>query len=160
MENIISFLSSGPMAWIVVAIIFGIIEAVTMGLATIWFCGGAVIAAIASLFTGSVMVQIVIFLLSSAVLLYFTRPLAKNKLNAKVEKTNADALIGETGIVITDIKPFTPGQVKIAGKEWTAVCENENLTVPKGEKVTVHSIQGVKLIVEPVEEERKKAVSE
>lgn len=37
-----------PLLWLVILAIFLIIEAVTVGLVTVWFAGGALLAAIAS----------------------------------------------------------------------------------------------------------------
>lgn len=140
---------SWPVIWVVVAIIFGIIEAFTMGLATIWFCGGAVVAALVAMIGAPIGVQFSLFLIVSIVLLYFTRPIAKRKLNSVVVKTNSDALIGRVGFVTKQIDPFSVGQVKIEGKEWTAIAENKEKEIKEGLKVVVCSIQGVKLVVEP-----------
>ena len=68
---------SSALIWIVIAVIFAIIEALTMGLTTIWFTIGGVAARFASIAGASVIVQVFVFLCVSIVLLYFTRPLAK-----------------------------------------------------------------------------------
>lgn len=142
-----------PVIWVIVAIVFGVIEAFTMGLTTIWFCGGAVVAAIVAMIGAPLGVQFALFLIVSIVLLYFTRPIAQRKLNVAVEKTNSDALIGKIGFVTQAIEAFSTGQVKIEGKEWTAITENREIALDKGLKVIVRSIQGVKLVVMPVSEE-------
>ncbi|WP_312649047.1 NfeD family protein [Aminipila sp.] len=142
-----------PVIWVIVAIVFGVIEAVTMGLTTIWFCGGAVVAALVAMVGAPLGVQFALFLIVSIVLLYFTRPIAQRKLNVAVEKTNSDALIGEIGFVTKTIEPFSTGQVKIEGKEWTAIAENRELLMDKDLKVIVRSIEGVKLVVIPATEQ-------
>ncbi|WP_312353742.1 NfeD family protein [Aminipila sp.] len=144
-----------PVIWVIIAIIFGIIEAVTMGLATIWFCGGAVAAALVAMIGAPVGVQFALFFIVSIVLLYFTRPIAQRKLNVSVEKTNSDALIGKIGFVTESINAFSMGQVKIEGKEWTAIAENRELVLDKGAKVTVCRIEGVKLVVAPASEQKE-----
>ncbi len=136
-----------PGIWVIAAIIFGIIEAFTLGLATIWFCGGAVVAAILATIGAPIGVQFAMFFIISVTLLYFTRPIAQKKLNMKVQKTNADALIGKIGVVTEQIAPFSPGQVKIDGKEWTAICDVNHRTINAGERVRINKIEGVKLIV-------------
>lgn len=139
--------------WVIVAIVFGVIEALTMGLTTIWFCGGAVVAAIVAMIGAPLGVQFALFLIVSIVLLYFTRPIAQRKLNVAVEKTNSDALIGKIGFVTNTIQAFSTGQVKIEGKEWTAITENREIALDKGLKVMVRNIEGVKLVVVPVTEQ-------
>lgn len=137
-----------PMIWVIVAVIFGIIEAVTLGLATIWFCGGALVAALLAMLGFSPGAQFGAFIVVSVVLLYFTRPIAKKQLNAKIFHTNSDALIGKTAVVISDIEPRETGQVRVDGKEWTAVSEDGNIRIAKGSEVIVKKIEGVKLVVE------------
>lgn len=142
-----------PVIWVVVAIVFGIIEALTMGLTTIWFCGGAVVAALVAMVGAPLGVQFALFLIVSIVLLYFTRPIAQRKLNVAVERTNSDALIEQIGFVTETIEPFSTGQVKIQGKEWTAIAENREQVMEKDLKVIVRSIEGVKLVVVPATEQ-------
>ncbi|QIB69837.1 NfeD family protein [Aminipila butyrica] len=143
------FAGNWAVIWVLVAVVFGIIEAVTMGLTTIWFCGGAVVAALVAMIGAPLGVQFALFFIVSIVLLYFTRPLAQKKLNIAVEKTNSDALIGHIGFVTVQIDAFSTGQVKIQGKEWTAVSLDRALTIEENTKVVVRSIEGVKLVVEP-----------
>jgi len=134
--------------WIIAAVILIIIEALTLGLNTIWFAGGALVAAFSTLFTDSIYIQIVIFVVVSIVLLYSTKPL-KGKLKIGNEKTNAEALVGTTGFVVETITPQAFGQVKVSGQPWTAMSANPNETIEAGEEVTIAGIEGVKLIVVP-----------
>ena len=89
--------------WLGILIVLVIIELATLGLTTIWFAGGALIAFIASLLGASIAVQVVLFLAVSVVLLFFTRPLAMKYVNKNRIKTNVDSLIGQKAIVLTDI---------------------------------------------------------
>jgi len=138
---------SAAVIWIIAAAILAIIEALTMGLSTIWFAGGAVVAAIAAMAGCSFIVQFIIFLVVSVLLLYFTRPLVKDKLKVGTTKTNADALIGKTAVVTSDITATEPGQVKVSGMEWRAVAEDADMPVEAGTTVIIKGIEGVKLIV-------------
>ncbi|WP_027398304.1 NfeD family protein [Anaerovorax odorimutans] len=147
-----NFVISEPIAWIIIAVVFAVIEAFTLGLTTIWFTVGGVAACIVALLGGSLVLQIIIFLVVSIVLLYFTRPLAVRKLKIGHEKNIVENIIGQIGIVKDDILPFNVGQVKLNGQIWSAVSNNNDLTLLKGLKVKVVEIQGVKLIVEPVSE--------
>lgn len=151
MPDYLTFFQIGTSLWIVLAIVFGVVELMTMGLVTIWFCGGALAAAVVAGMGASAGIQIGVFFVASAVLLWLTRPFAKKIVNAKTEKTNSEALIDDVAFVTKDIAPFEPGQVKIQGKEWTAVCVDSSVTIEKGSTVKVRSIEGVKLVVEAME---------
>ena len=137
--------------WIAIAVIFAIIEAVTLGLLTIWFTIGAVCAAVVVWLGGGVALQVVVFLVVSVVLLYFTKPLAQKKLKIGNVKTNVDALVGEVGLVTEEIRPFDTGQVKAAGQIWTALAELREQSIPVDARVRIVRVEGVKLIVSPVE---------
>ena len=108
--------------WFLAAGILAVIEAISLGLISIWFAGGAVGAAIAAMLGAPLIVQVIVFLALSAILIGITRPLAKKRLNAKTERTNVDALIGQTGMVEEKITQYRPGQVRADGKIWTAAC--------------------------------------
>ena len=139
---------SAATIWFIVAGILALIEALTLGLVCIWFAGGAVGAAIAAMFGASPLVQIIVFLAVSAVLVAVTRPIAKKRFNNKTEKTNVDALIGQTGVVEEKITPEISGQVKADGKVWRAACSSGELE--KGTVVVIKSIKGVTLMVEEI----------
>ena len=134
--------------WLTLAVIFLIIEAITVGLATIWFAAGAFAAFVLSLLNVPVLAQVVIFLAVSCCLLVFTRKIFVEKLRTGSESTNVDALIGETGIVTEEIRPLTVGQVKINGQVWSALGKDDE-TIEKDRLVKVIAIEGVKLIVIP-----------
>ena len=139
-----------PVFWLIVGVIFAVSEALTVGLVTIWFAGGAVVALIAALLGAGIPVQIVLFLLVSIGLLVTTRKIFVNKLQTGKTKTNVDALVGEEAKVLTAIKPFEPGSVKLKGQEWTAVAKDDTLTIASGDVVKVVAIEGVKAVVKPL----------
>lgn len=136
--------------WLVLLIVLLIIEALTMGLTTIWFAGGALVAWILAMLDVHVGVQIAAFLVVSIVLLVLTRPIAMKYFNAKRERTNVENIIGQTGLVTETIDNIRgTGVVVINGLEWTARAEQilEPDTV-----VVVKEVQGVKVIVEVKED--------
>lgn len=137
--------------WLVVAILCLIVEGLTAGLTTIWFAAGAFIALIFAMFDTGLGLQVAVFLISSVALLICTRKIFVEKLKTGTEKTNVDALIGEEGLVTVGIAPFVPGQAKVKGQSWTAVGEDSDATVAAGTQIKVIAIEGVKLIVSPVE---------
>lgn len=142
---------SAPAFWLLAAVVFGVIESVTMGLITIWFAGGALAALVASILKVPIPVQIVIFLIVSIVLMVGTRKIFIEKLRTGNEKTNVEALIGRIGTAKTDIDSFATGTVNLSGQEWSAIC-SENEKISAGKKVKVERIEGVKLIVSQFEE--------
>ncbi len=135
------------LSWLIAFVVFLILEAVTVGLASIFFAFGAFVALISALIGAPLGVQIALFIVVSAVTLYFTRPLAKKYLNARRHPTNADRMLGMIGIVTKEIDNIKgTGAVSIGGKIWTArSLTGENIA--EGEKVRPESIEGVKLIV-------------
>lgn len=134
--------------WIILAVIFSVIEIFTFNMVTIWFVAGSVFALFASLAGSSTLVQVWVFAISTLLCLIFTKPFISKKLSFKKTSTNADRIIGMTGIVTEDIKSNKfSGKVKVNGQEWSAVCI-DNGEKNKGDVVTVKDIQGVRLIVE------------
>ena len=139
------------MFWIVAIVVLCIIELATVALTTIWFAIGGVVALICAALDFSLTVQIIAFVITSLILLVFTRPLASKYVNKNVTKTNANALIGKTGVVISEILPMNVGQVKVSGQIWSAVSQDENETIQKDNKVIITKISGVKLIVKKID---------
>lgn len=142
-----------PMIWLGLLAVLLLVEAVTAGLTTIWFAGGALVAAIAAWMGAGVLVQIVLFLAVSGVLLVFTRPLAVKYLNKGKIATNANSLIGKNAVVTIEIDNLAQtGQVLINDVEWTARTSDDSQKVAKGAVVEIKEIRGVKLIVEEKKE--------
>ena len=141
-------------AWLVAVIVFLGIEITTVTLTSIWFAAGALAAMLVAMFDGSLIVQIIAFILVAFGLLYATKPWAKKFIDTKKESTNADRAIGEHVRVIERISNLDQtGRVMYNGLDWTARTENDNMVIEQGELVRVLRISGVKLIVERVEEE-------
>ena len=140
--------------WLIILVVLIIIELLTMGLTTIWFAGGALVATILSIFNVPVSIQVIVFLVVSAVLLYFTRPIAVKYFNKDRVRTNAESLVGRQAIVISEIDNLQGiGQVSIGGLEWSARTRDDNMKLPVGTVATVLAINGVKLIVEERKED-------
>ncbi len=143
---------SMAMYWLIGMVVLVIIECISMGLTTIWFAAGALVAAIAAALGANLVVQIVLCILVSVLLLLFTRPWAMAYLNNRTVKTNSDSLVGKTGIVSIDINNIkSEGQIQIRGNYWTARSADDNVVIEKDHKVIVKEIAGVKCIVEPAD---------
>ena len=142
-----------PIMWLILLACFLVVEAITVGLTTIWFAGGALVAAIASGLGAGILIQWVLFLIVSLALLIFTRPMAVRYMNKGVPKTNVNSLIGERAVVIQKINNLEQsGQVRINDIEWMARTSSDEVTIPEHAIVTIEDVQGVKLIVKEEKE--------
>ena len=135
--------------WFGLLVVLIVIEIFTLGLTTIWFAGGALIAWLMALLDLPFIIQGILFVVVSIVLLIFTRPIAVRYFNSKRVKTNADTNIGKTVRVTKAINNLkSEGQVVVGGMEWTARSTDDTVTFAVDEMVRVAAIEGVKLMVE------------
>lgn len=134
--------------WAALIIVFGVLEAATAQLVSIWFVIGAIAALVATLFDASITVQVIVFIVVTILALIATRPIVKKFVHAKKQPTNADRVLNQTGIVIEEINNIkATGQVKVDGKVWSAKSADGSI-IPVNEQITIKEISGVKLIVE------------
>lgn len=142
--------------WLALLIIFVVVECLTVGLVSIWFAGGSLVAMILAMAGADAIWQDVAFLAVSGLLLIITRPFVKKYLMNKKVKTNYESVIGRVAKVIEKIDNYNQvGVVFVDGKEWTARSTEDTVTFEAGELVKVTAIVGVKVIVEPYESEEK-----
>lgn len=133
--------------WLIVVVVMAVIEIITLGLTTIWFAGGALVAFLASLLGAGLLMQTILFIVVSVILLAVTRPLAVEFFNKGRIKTNAESLIGETAVVQQEIDNLrAKGMVSINGQEWSARSV-DNEIIPNETQVEIMEISGVKLLV-------------
>lgn len=136
--------------WLVIAAIMIISEIVSLGLTSIWFAGGALIAALAAHLGAHWAVQLVIFAAVSMVLLIFTRPIVAKRMIKEPVKTNVESLIGQRAVVKEDVDNLKgTGMVVLNGIEWTARAA-EDVVIEKDSSVEIVEIKGVKLIVKNI----------
>lgn len=140
--------------WMGLLLVFGVGEAITVGLTSIWFATGALAALICSIAGGSMALQIILFFVVSALSLAAFRPIIQKYINNKVEPTNVDSLIGREVLVTEKISNLqATGTVNISGLTWSARSV-DNSEIPVGAPVRVQRVEGVKVIVERVKEEK------
>lgn len=141
------------LVWLGLLILFGIGEAMTVGLTSIWFAGGSLAALVCAMAGGPEWLQVIIFLVVSALCLMAVRPLAKKYLTPGYQPTNADRVIGKEAVVTEEIDNLrAQGAVSVAGIVWTARSSADTL-IPKGTVVRIDRIEGVKLYVTKIKEE-------
>lgn len=138
--------------WIVIALILFTVEAITLNLVTIWFALGAVSACLSAIARANVYTQWAFFVSVSAFLIIITKPFADRNLKVKKQATNADRVIGKTGIVTYNILPNKfAGSVMVDGYDWSAISANGE-PIYVGETVIIQEIRGARLIVSPYKE--------
>ena len=138
--------------WLIVLVVCLVVEIATLGLTSIWFAGGALLAFLVALIGGPLWLQILIFIVASVVLLIFTRSTAVKYFNKNRSKTNVDSVIGKQAIVtvtIDNIKGM--GRIVTEGMEWTA-RSLDSTVIEEGAIVVIEKIEGVKAIVRIKEE--------
>ena len=146
--------------WLALLIIFVVVECLTVGLVSIWFAGGSLVAMIVAMAGAELAWQVVAFLIVSGILLFLTRPIAVKYFNNKKEKTNYKSIIGEVAKVTESIDNFNQtGAAFVDGKEWTARSTKDTITMEKDSLVKVTAIEGVKLMVEPYEKVLEQAAA-
>lgn len=139
--------------WLGVIVLSAIGEVASMGLTSIWFTIGGIVALILSLFPGvPLWIEIVVFVILSLVLLLSLRGLTKKFLlaNAKA-KTNTDLLVGTCTRVLTQADFDNLGSVEINGVVWS-IKSQDCQVLPKDSVVEIVEVQGNKLIVKKKEE--------
>jgi len=141
--------------WVVFVIIFALIEVFTLGLTTVWFALAALVMVFLSFLPIPIVFQITIFLVISAVLLFFTRPVAIKKFKIGREKTNVDSLVGKHALVTRHIGEFDKGEVKLNGQFWSARSQDGSV-INEGAICEVVRIEGVQAIVRVLDDNKNK----
>ena len=138
--------------WLGAMVVFGIVEALTAGLVSIWFVAGSAAALIGAFLGAGIGAQVALFVAVSALALAVTRPLLRKVTDAKAVPTNADRVLGDSGKVTETIdNENSTGAVYVGGKTWTARSADGGV-IPAGAVVKIVRMEGVKLFVEKMEE--------
>lgn len=133
--------------WLAIILLLSFVEIITINLVTVWFIASGLVSLGLSFFDVPFVVQFGVFVVLGVILLITTRKTLTEKLNKNKQKTNLDRVVDMEGVVTEKITKYSPGEVKVDGKKWTAVA---NQTIEEGKIVKIIKIEGVKLIVEEV----------
>jgi len=141
--------------WLIVAAILAVGEILTEGFFLAWFAIGSGVACIAAYIGLSAGWQWGLFLVTSAVLLGFSRKFAEKFTKEQPPGIGADRYFGKIGIVLEDVNnKENTGRVRIGKDEWRADSSTDHI-IPAGEKVKIVRLDGTHLVVESIEEVEK-----
>ena len=147
---------SMTLLWLAIVVISVAIEAVTVGLTSIWVAGGALVAMILGMLGLGTFWQLAAFFIVTFVLIFFTRPVAIKHLNSKRVKTNYENVIGKKICIKERVDNIRQtGSAVVSGQEWTVRSSDDNVAFETGQMAEVIRVSGVKLIIKPIEEETK-----
>ena len=133
--------------WLGCIVGFGLLEAMTAGLISIWFVMGAIAALLCAILGAGTLFQVIVFLAVSAAALVVTRPLLRRYTKGSTVATNADRVLGLAAKVTETISnENSTGAVYVDGKTWTA-RSSDGSVIPADAQVYVERMEGVKLFV-------------
>ena len=133
--------------WIALIIIFAVVEIITVGLTSIWFAGGAVVALLVDAAGLGPVWQFAAFVIVSVILLVFTRPWALKYMKPRLVKTNYEAAVDKNVCLTEAVDNIKgTGTAVLNGQEWTARSADDTV-IPAGSLVVVDAVSGVKLLV-------------
>ena len=139
------------LVWLIIAVVFLVVEAMTVEIVSIWFTAASIVSMILALCNLDLAWQIGGFAVTSILLIIFTRPLVAKYLQKNESKTNVESLIGTVATVTKVILPDDRGEVKVKGQYWLAIS-TDNKEIKENTKVSILAIEGAKLIVKNIEE--------
>ncbi|MCD7750928.1 MAG: NfeD family protein [Lachnospiraceae bacterium] len=134
--------------WLLVIVVLLVFELLTLGLTTIWFTFGGLIAMAIAAADGPFAFQFAAFVVISLLAMVLVRNVALERFNQNRARTNVDSVLGQKAIVTQKINNLkSEGQVVLNGMEWTARSTTD-AEIEMGAVVVVKRVSGVKLIVE------------
>ena len=139
------------MWWVGAALLFGVVELLSLSLVLLMFAGGALAAALAEALGAGPAAQMIIAAVVSIALLVALRPWLLRHLRTRVplEETNAGAHVGRIAVVVAEVSD-RGGRVKLVGEVWSARSAKEGTVHPVGSEVRVTRIEGATAVVEAI----------
>ena len=137
--------------WIFAIIVFGVTEAMTVSVVSIWFVIGSICALIAAFIGIPLWIQALIFAGTSFGLLATLRKSFNKEKQRTALPSERDRLKGQIGIVSAAITPAESGQVYINNLYWSARALDPDSTIEENTKIIVCDIEGIYCIVEKYE---------
>ena len=148
-KGVMEMMTDMVIFWLVAMVALIVIELATLGLTTIWFACGALVAVVAAALGAPLLLQILMFIVVSFAVLLAVRPIAVKYFNKDRTRTNIESMIGRQAIVVSEIDNMQGvGQVSVNGMDWSARSTINELKISVGRVVVIRAVDGVKLIVE------------
>jgi membrane protein implicated in regulation of membrane protease activity len=139
--------------WMVLAVVLGMAEMVSLDLVLLMLAVGAVVGALAALASFPVILQVLLAGGGAAAMLSLVRPNLLRHLHGGPDLvTGTGKLVGQQGLVTEELSAHHPGRVKVGGEIWSAQPYDESLIIPSGATVEVFAIRGATAFVHPVGE--------
>lgn len=138
--------------WVIVALVFVIVEIFTSGFAVMCISFGCLFGAGASALDWDIKWQLLLFAIGTVLAFLTVRPLIYKFFYKKSNevKTNVDALIGRRAIVTERIEgELRPGRIKVDGDDWKAVSTIEE-PIEAGEAVEITAIDSIIVTVKKI----------
>ena len=134
--------------WLGVVVVALVVEALTVGLVSVWFVPGALVSMLLSLFKLPLFVQIPTFFVVSGCGIVLAKTVFRGLFHPKgASKTNVDALVGSRAVVTERVDNLSGcGQVRVNSQIWSARSIDPDIVFEVGDVVSVMAIEGVKLI--------------
>ncbi len=141
------YLVANPwIAWLAVGVFFLIVELLTTALVSIWFVPAAIITCLLTFVIDSLLWQIAIFVVLSAVFMVIARKIYKKHIKKSVDDVDQnEKLLGKTAIVTEDTNAIT-GRILVGDVYWRATSQ-DGVTIPKGETVIIKGVNGTTLVI-------------
>lgn len=137
--------------WFTLVLVFIIAETITPTFSFyIWFAGGALVSGVLA-HTGVVppIIQLVAFVVISAILIIATKPLQKKLMKERDNSLDTkERLIGKRVQVIEEVNNYKEvGKVYLEGSYWRARSYKDEEIYKKDDIVTVIDVDGIILVV-------------
>lgn len=142
-------LLNGWVIWLIIALLLGVVEILTLDLTFLMLAGGALGASIVSAISGgNLILEVLAFVAVSILLLFAIRPRLLRKLHQAPGSdalSNADRLPGQSCLVLEPVTAHT-GLVRLDGDVWTARAE-AGAQYQVDDQVFVHRVDGATVVV-------------
>jgi membrane protein implicated in regulation of membrane protease activity len=137
--------------WLAAGVVLTILELMSLDLILLMLAVGCVAGMLVALPSDSWTIEALVAIVVSASMLALVRPNLVQRLHHGPElRLGSQRLIGEQTRTAEEISASHPGQVVIAGEQWTAQPYTEGSVIPAGTTVEVLAIQGATALVHPL----------
>ena len=131
--------------WLTCSFMFLMLELATTALVFIWLMVGALFASIVATFVDNLFVQFLVFVISSAILLMFSKSFYEKRLKKEQKDEILEKFLEKIATVKEDIpSSYEPGEIVVNGVIWKATSITGE-RINKGSLVVVKSIDGLTL---------------